>query len=80
MPAKKTIIADPRKYPRFAGVPTFCRYPLLELVPEANRPVDWAVYGFPFDEGVTYHPGARFGLPGADPSLHLALAAPSQRP
>jgi agmatinase len=58
---KKTIIADPRQFPRFAGVPTFCRYPLLELVPEENRPVDWAIYGFAFDAGVTYRPGTRFG-------------------
>ena len=56
-----THVADPRQSPRFAGVATFCRYPLLELVPEANRPVDWAIYGFPFDAGVTYRPGARFG-------------------
>jgi len=61
MSEKRTVIADPRMYPRFAGVPTFCRYPLLELVPESNRPVDWAIYGFPFDAGVTYRPGARFG-------------------
>ncbi len=26
-----------------------------------NRPVDWAIYGVPFDTGVTYRPGARFG-------------------
>ena len=56
-----TQVSDPRQFPRFAGVATFCRYPLLELVPEANRPVDWAIYGFPFDAGVTYRPGARFG-------------------
>jgi agmatinase len=60
-PSRRTIIADPRKFPRFAGVPTFCRYPLLELVKEEHRPVDWAIYGYPFDAGVTYRPGARFG-------------------
>ena len=57
----KTTLADTRQFPRFAGVPTFCRYPLLELVPDASRPVDWAIYGVPFDGGVTYRPGARFG-------------------
>ncbi|MCH9058166.1 MAG: arginase family protein [Planctomycetes bacterium] len=56
-----THVADPRQFPRFAGVATFCRYPLIELVPQENRPVDWAIYGFPFDAGVTYRPGARFG-------------------
>ncbi len=57
----KTILPDPRRFPRFAGVATFCRFPLLELVPPENRPVDWAIYGVPFDGGVTYRPGARFG-------------------
>lgn len=57
----RTILADTRRQPRFAGVSTFCRYPLLELVPPGSRPVDWAVYGVPSDAGVTYRPGARFG-------------------
>lgn len=52
---------DARKSPRFAGLPTFCRYPRIEDVAESNRPVDWAIYGAPFDGGVTYRPGARFG-------------------
>ncbi len=57
----KTILADTRRQPRFAGVSTFCRYPLLDLVPAESRPIDWAVYGVPYDSGVTYRPGARFG-------------------
>lgn len=57
----RTILPDPRQSPRFAGVATFCRYPLLDLVPQASRPIDWALYGVPFDGGVTYRPGARFG-------------------
>jgi len=52
---------DARMTPRFAGVPTFCRYPLLEQVPPEQQPIDWALYGVPFDSGVTYRPGARFG-------------------
>ncbi len=56
-----TILPDPRQFPRFAGVATFCRYPLLELVAVECLPVDWAIYGVPFDGGVTYRPGARFG-------------------
>ena len=56
----RTVLPDPRVSPRFAGVSTFCRYPLLELVPPESRPLDWAVYGAPFDSGVTYRPGARF--------------------
>ena len=57
----RTMLPDPRKTPRFAGVCTFCRYPLLERVAPEHRPVDWAIYGVPFDGGVTYRPGARFG-------------------
>ncbi len=34
---------------------------MLDLVPPASRPVDWLLYGYPFDAGVTYRPGARFG-------------------
>ncbi len=56
-----TMLPDPRQYPRFAGVATFCRYPLLEWVAPEHRPVDWALYGVPFDGGVTFRPGARFG-------------------
>lgn len=57
----RTILPDPRLVPRFAGICTFCRYPLLEQVAPENRPVDWLLYGAPFDAGVTYRPGARFG-------------------
>lgn len=57
----KTVLPDARVQPRFAGVATFCRYPRLEDVAKENRPVDWAIYGVPFDGGVTYRPGARFG-------------------
>src|SRR5688572_9102331 len=58
---QKTVLPDPRVSPRFAGIATFCRFPRLEDVPKENRPVDWAIYGVPFDGGVTYRPGARFG-------------------
>ncbi|MBM4108439.1 MAG: agmatinase [Phycisphaerae bacterium] len=57
----KTVLPDPRLTPRFAGVATFCRFPRLDDVPPAARPVDWAIYGVPFDSGVTFRPGARFG-------------------
>ena len=56
-----THLPDPRQSPRFAGVATFCRYPLLPLVAPECLPLDWALYGVPFDGGVTYRPGARFG-------------------
>ncbi len=57
----RTILPDSRVSPRFAGISTFCRYPRLEDVLPENRPLDWAIYGVPFDGGVTYRPGARFG-------------------
>jgi len=57
----RTKLPNPRKFPRFAGICTFARYPLIELVDEDCLPVDWAIYGVPFDSGVTYRPGARFG-------------------
>lgn len=47
--------------PRFAGICTFCRYPRLADVLPENSPPDWLLYGVPFDSGVTYRPGARFG-------------------
>lgn len=54
-----THLPNPRTTPRFAGIATFCRYPRREDVP-AEQPVDWAIFGVPFDGGVTYRPGARF--------------------
>lgn len=57
----RTRLPDPRVTPRFAGVCTFCRYPLVREVPAECRPIDWLVMGVPFDTGVTYRPGARFG-------------------
>ena len=45
--------------PRFAGPATFARLPRLDEVPTAD--VDVAVVGVPFDAGVSYRPGARFG-------------------
>lgn len=48
---------DGQTSPRYAGLTTFARLPRREDVP------DWdvAVVGVPFDAGVTYRPGARFG-------------------
>lgn len=43
--------------PRYAGLPTFARLPRREDVPR----FDVAVLGVPFDSGVSYRPGARFG-------------------
>lgn len=58
---RTTVLPDARVSPRYAGLVTFGRYPRLEDVAPENRPVDWVVYGAPFDCGVTYRSGARFG-------------------
>ncbi|MEO6826904.1 MAG: agmatinase [Microbacteriaceae bacterium] len=43
--------------PRYAGIATFARLPRIDQVDNA----DIAVVGVPFDSGVSYRPGARFG-------------------
>ncbi|GAB3555985.1 agmatinase [Spelaeicoccus albus] len=48
---------DASKTPRFAGLSTFARLPRIEDVDGT----DIAVVGIPFDTGVSYRPGARFG-------------------
>jgi agmatinase len=48
---------DATKVPRFGGPATFARLPRLDEVGRA----DVAVLGVPFDSGVSYRPGARFG-------------------
>jgi agmatinase len=48
---------DGMQVPRYAGLTTFARLPRLEDVDA----FDVAVVGLPFDSGVSYRPGARFG-------------------
>ena len=48
---------DATQVPRYGGEPTFARLPRLSDVPSA----DVAILGVPFDSGVSYRPGARFG-------------------
>jgi agmatinase len=48
---------DGTKVPRYAGVPTFARLPRIDEVSQ----YDIAILGAPFDGGVSYRPGARFG-------------------
>ncbi|MBQ1444150.1 MAG: agmatinase [Renibacterium sp.] len=48
---------DSSRIPRYAGAATFARLPRLDQVARA----DVAVVGVPFDTGVSYRPGARFG-------------------
>jgi agmatinase len=48
---------DASRIPRFVGDATFARLPR----PDEVGDIDIAVLGVPFDAGVTYRPGARFG-------------------
>lgn len=48
---------DSSQLPRFAGAATFARLPRLDQVDRA----DVKIAGVPFDTGVSYRPGARFG-------------------
>lgn len=48
---------DASVVPRYSGLATFARLPILESVGSA----DVAVVGVPFDAGTSYRPGARFG-------------------
>src|SRR6516225_9190102 len=75
---------DGQVSPRYAGLTTFARLPRLEDV----AAYDIAIVGVPFDSGVTFRPGARFG-PGAireasrllrpyNPALDVAPFATSQ--
>jgi agmatinase len=48
---------DSSRIPRYAGFATFARLPRIDQVTHA----DVAVVGVPFDSGVSYRPGARFG-------------------
>jgi agmatinase len=48
---------DATAVPRYGGEATFARLPRLQDVEQA----DVAIVGIPFDSGVSYRPGARFG-------------------
>ncbi|MCP2254644.1 agmatinase [Prauserella aidingensis] len=58
---------DSSQVPRFAGFATFARLPRLDEVSRA----DIAVVGVPFDAGVSYRPGARFGPAGVREASRL---------
>lgn len=61
---------DATQVPRFAGPATFARLPRIDEVSRA----DVAILGVPFDSGVSYRPGARFG-PG-----HIRASSKLLRP
>ena len=51
------VPANSLQSPRFTGIPTFARLPYVRTLED----VDLVVIGVPFDTGVTYRPGGRFG-------------------
>ena len=61
---------DNTRIPRFAGPPTFAQLPRIDEVDSTNV----AVVGIPFDAGVSYRPGARFG------PAHIRAASKLLRP
>ncbi len=61
---------DATRIPRYAGPATFARLPRTDEVSHA----DVAILGVPFDSGVSYRPGARFG-PG-----HIRASSKLLRP
>lgn len=61
---------DATRVPRYGGPATFARLPRLDEVGRA----DIVIAGVPFDSGVSYRPGARFG-PG-----HIRASAKLLRP
>ena len=69
-PAGHVGAVDATVVPRFAGPPTFARLPRLDEVARA----DVAILGVPFDAGVSYRPGARFG------PAHIRAASRLLRP
>jgi agmatinase/guanidinopropionase len=45
-----------REFPRFSAIKTFFRLPIAQI----GQAFDVALFGIPFDGGVSYRPGARF--------------------
>lgn len=51
---------DGRRYPRFSGIKTFFRLPYSEDS-DVLKKADVVIIGAPYDGGVSFRPGARFG-------------------
>jgi agmatinase len=68
----RTIVGPPdaSRFPRYTDPATFARLPRIDQVTDA----DVCIVGIPFDSGVSYRPGARFG-PG-----HVRAASKLLRP
>jgi agmatinase len=60
---------DATRVPRYAAPSTFARLPAVSEL--GSKDVDVAVLGVPFDAGVSFRPGARFGPSHIRASSHL---------
>ena len=58
---KKYFPVDSLKAPKFCGVRTFMRLPLVREVEGNGQDIDVAFAGIPFDTGGSYRTGQRFG-------------------
>lgn len=56
MTSDKYMPLSGREFPRYSAIKTFFRLPFVE----AKEDFDIALFGVPFDGGVSYRPGARF--------------------
>ena len=56
-PSPRYVPADSLQSPRFTGIPTFARLPNVRTTED----VDLAIIGVPFDTGVSFRAGGRFG-------------------
>src|SRR5438874_1758062 len=71
------MIVSRKGEPAYGGVGTFCKAPLV-LTPEGLQGVDVAIVGAPFDAGVSYRPGARFGPRAIREADNFFLHPPSR--
>lgn len=65
--AMSTTVNTTNPAPRYSGIPTFFRAPLVDMhqcTPEALDAVNVGIMGVPFDNGATNAPGARYGPRG----------------
>lgn len=60
----KDYIDDLEYGPLFAGIVSFAHLPVIDCVKPNDNDFDIAIVGAPFDTGVSYRPGARFGPSG----------------
>lgn len=74
----RTPVPDPGVVPRYAGIATFVKLPML-AAPFSTQDYDIAVFGIPYDNAATYRPGARFG-PGGVRQASKKLRAAGYQP